>query len=154
MKPIIFRVVACLYGNLDRRSHGRQAIEENLQKTQYNDSMYGIAVFMILMIGIVWSACALAFSEDNSSQQPSAQERLNQVLDSEGGTTVYKDHHGNVESVIELPNGERRVIVQPPQSPGFNSGPPLQLNNQTLTFPPPPPAPVHPPAPEFPQRAR
>ncbi len=116
--------------------------------------MYGIAVFMILMIGTVWSDLALAFSEDNSLQQPSAQERLNQVLDPEGGTTVYKDHHGNVESVIELPNGERRVIVQPPQNPGFNSGPPLQLNNQTLTFPPPPSPPAQPPLPDFPQRAR
>jgi len=125
-----------------------------LQKTQYNDAMCRITVLMILTIGTAWPGLAFAFSEDDSSQQPNAQERLNQVLDSEGGTTVYKDSQGNVESVIELPNGERRVIVQPPQSPGFNTGPPLQLNNQTLTFPPPPPAPVHPPAPEFPKRAR
>jgi hypothetical protein len=110
--------------------------------------MHRIAVFMILMFGTVWPVFVFAFSEEDSSQQPSAQERLNQVLDSEGGTTVYKDPQGNVESVIELPNGERRVIVQPPQSPSMNLGPPLQLNNQPLQLPSPPPAP------EFPLRAR
>jgi hypothetical protein len=114
--------------------------------------MNRIAVFIILMIGTVWPG--FAFSEEDSSQQPNAQERLNQVLDSEGGTTVYKDSQGNVESVIELPNGERRVILQPPQSPSMNLGPPLQLNNQPLQLPSPPPAPAQPPAPEFPQRAR
>jgi hypothetical protein len=86
--------------------------------------------------------------------QPSARERLNQVLDSEGGTTVYKDHKGNVETVIELPNGERIITVQPPQSSSMNLGPPLQLNNRPLQLPPPAPAPIQPPAPEFPQRAR
>ncbi|MDH4085132.1 MAG: hypothetical protein OEV99_16825 [Nitrospira sp.] len=125
-----------------------------MQKTQYNDIMYRIAVIMILTIGTIWPGLALAFSEDDSSQQPSAHERLNQVLDSEGGTTVYKDSRGNVESVIELPNGERRVTVQPPQSPSMNVGPPLQLDNPRFQLPPPPPAPAQPPAPDFPQRAR
>jgi hypothetical protein len=121
---------------------------------QYNDAMSWIAVFLIVMIGTVWPGFAFPFSEEDSSQQPSAQERLDQVLDSEGGTTVYKDSQGNVESVIELPNGERRVIVQPPQSPSMNLGPPLQLNNQPLQLPSRPPAPAQPPAPEFPQKAR
>ena len=116
--------------------------------------MYLIAAFMILMSGTLWSGLALAFSEEDASQQPSARERLNQVLDSEGGTTVYKDHQGTVESVIELPNGERRVTVQPPQSPSMNLGPPLQLNNPRFQPPPPTSAPAQPPAPDFPQRAR
>ena len=91
-------------------------------------------------------------AKEEPPQQPSAKERLNQVLNAEGGIQVYKDHQGNVESTTVLPNGERVIVVQPPQSQGFNVGPPLQLNNQTLTFPPPPPA--QPPAPEFPQRVR
>jgi hypothetical protein len=114
--------------------------------------MYGIAVSLIIVIGTVWSSMVLAGGEP--SQQPSARERLNQVLNPEGGIQVYKDHHGNVESTINLPNGERIIKVQPPQSQGFNVGPPLQLNNQTLTFPPPSPPPAQPPPPEFPQRAR
>jgi hypothetical protein len=112
-----------------------------------------LIVCLIIIMGSIWPSLLLAGGE-KPSQQPSARERLNQVLDSEGGTTVYKDSHGNVETVIELPNGERRAVVQPPQSQGFNVGPPLQLNNQTLTFPPPPPAPARPPAPEFPQKVR
>jgi hypothetical protein len=111
-----------------------------------------IAIGLILLIGTTWPS--ILFASDEQSQQPSAKERLNQVLGHEGGIHVYKDHKGNVESTIELPNGERRVVVQPPQSQGFNVGPPLQLNNQILTFPPPPPPPAQPPAPEFPQKAR
>jgi len=114
--------------------------------------MVWIAVCLMIISGAVWPGPLLAGGE-KPSQQPSARERLNQVLDSEGGIEVYKDHRGNVESTINLPNGERRTIVQPPPSPGLNLGPPLQLNNQTLTFPPPPP-PAQPPALEFPQKAR
>jgi hypothetical protein len=91
---------------------------------------------------------------EEPSQQPSAQERLQQVLDAEGGTTVYMDRTGNVHTSTDLPNGERTVIMQPPQSPAINLGPPLQLNSQIIQFPPPPPVPAHPPAPEFPQRAQ
>lgn len=112
-----------------------------------------IAVCLIIIVGMAWPSLLLAGGEE-SSQQPSARERLNQVLGQEGGIQVYKDHHGNVESTINLPDGERIMTVQPPQSPGFNTGPPLQLNNQTLTFPPPSPPPAQPPAPEFPQKAR
>ncbi len=89
-----------------------------------------------------------------SSQQPSTQERLQQVLDAEGGTTVYMDPSGNVHNRTDRPTGEQIMTVQPPQSPAINLGPPLQLNNQTIQFPPPPPVPAQPPAPEFPQRAR
>lgn len=99
----------------------------------------------------MWSGLLLAGGEE-PSQQPSAQERLRQVLDAEGGTTVYMDPAGNVHTSTDLPNGEHTVIVQPPQSPAINLGPLLQLNSQTIQFPPPPPA--QPPALEFPQRAR
>ena len=112
-----------------------------------------IAVCLIIIVGTGWPSLLLAGKEE-PPQQPSAKERLNQVLNSEGGIQVYKDHQGNVTNTMVLPNGERVIVVQPPQSQGFNVGPPLQLNNQTLTFPPPPPPPAHPPAPEFPQRAR
>ena len=116
--------------------------------------MIGTAVCSIIIVIVtVWPSPLLAGGEE-WSQQPSARERLNQVLDPGGGIQVYKDHYGNVENTINLPDGERIMTVQPPQSPGFNVGPPLQLNNQTLTFPPPPPPPAKPPAPEFPQRAR
>lgn len=115
--------------------------------------MNRIVVCLIIIIGAAWPSPLLAAMEE-PPQQPSAKERLNQVLNQEGGIQVYKDHQGNVESTINLPNGERIITVQPPQSPGFNTGPPLQLNNQTFQLPSPPPAPAHPPAPEFPQRAR
>lgn len=115
--------------------------------------MYRITAFFIALMGIIWLSLLPAAAEE-PSQQPSAKERLNQVLGPEGGIQVYKDHRGNVESTINLPNGERIIKVQPPQSQGFNVGPPLQLNNQTITLPPPPSPSAQPPAPEFPQRAR
>ncbi|MCS6306040.1 MAG: hypothetical protein H8K07_20610 [Nitrospira sp.] len=112
-----------------------------------------MAIYLSIIIGTVWPIPLLAAAEE-PPQQPSAKERLNQVLGPEGGIHVYKDDQWNVESTIVLPNGERIIKVQPPQSPGFNVGPPLQLHNQTFQLPPPSPAPAHPPAPEFPQRAR
>lgn len=108
---------------------------------------------IITIIATIETSMVPAVAEQ-PSQQPSAKERLNQVLDTEGGMQVYKDHKGNVESTIVLPNGERIITVQPLQSPGLNLGPPLQSNNQTLTFPPPSQPPAAPPAPEFPQKAR
>lgn len=112
-----------------------------------------VAVCLIIILGTGWPGWSLAGGEE-PSQQPSARERLNQVLDSEGGTTVYKDRKGNVESTINLPGGEQIITVQPPQGAGINLGPPLQLNNQTLRFPPQAPTPALPPPPDFPQRAR
>jgi hypothetical protein len=112
-----------------------------------------LAGLIMILSGTVWPS--LSFAVDGEPvQQPSAKERLQQVLDSEGGTTVYKDPAGNVHTSTDLPNGDRIITVQPPQSPGLNLGPPLQLNNQTLQLPPPSPAPAQPPAPEFPQKAR
>ncbi len=109
-----------------------------------------IAIYLVLTIGLVRPGLLLA-SDEESSQQPSAKERLQQVLDAQGGTTVYKDATGTVHSTTDLPTGERIITVQPPQSPAMNLGPPLQLNNQTLRFPPPPLVPTQLPAPEFPQ---
>ncbi|MGC4096149.1 MAG: hypothetical protein QM706_03445 [Nitrospira sp.] len=115
--------------------------------------MIRIIACLVVISGVAGFTSLLA-GEQSSSQQPTAKERLNQVLDPEGGIQVYKDGQGNVESTINLPNGERILKVQPPPSPGLNLGPPLQLNNQTFHLPPPPPAPARPPAPEFPQKAR
>lgn len=112
-----------------------------------------ITICLAVTIGCVGLRLAVA-SDGVSSQQPSAQERLQQVLDAEGGATVYMDPVGNVHTTTDLPNGERIEIVQPPQSPAINLGPPLQLNNQTIQLPPPPAPPVQPLTPEFPQRAR
>ena len=115
--------------------------------------MHWIATCLIMAIELVGPGLMLASNEE-PSQQPSAHERLQQVLDAEGGTTVYKDATGTVHSTTDLPTGEQIITVQPPQSPGLNLGPPLQLNNQTIQLPPSPSAPAQLPAPEFPQRAR
>ncbi len=61
----------------------------------------------------------LLAGEGEPAQQPSAKERLNQMLDPEGGIQVYKDHQGIVQNTTVLRNGER-VVVQPPQNPGPN----------------------------------
>lgn len=119
----------------------------------YNALMRAIA-FGIIVALIVIRPGLLTASEDRPSSQPSARERLNQVLNPEGGIHVYKNHRGTVESTITLPNGERIITVQPPHESGLNLGPPLQLNSQPLQLPPPPPIPAQPPAPEFPQKAR
>lgn len=115
--------------------------------------MQWIAINLVTAIGLGVASPLVVLAEEQS-HQPSAQERLQQVLDAEGGTTVYKDATGTVHSTTDLPTGDRIITVQPPQSPGLNLGPPLQLNNQTMQFPPPPAVPAQPPAPEYPQRAR
>lgn len=114
--------------------------------------MYQI-ILCLMMIVTGWPSASMA-SEEEPMRQPSAKERLNHVLNDEGGTTVYMDAAGNVHSTTNLPNGDRIVTVQPPQRPGLNLGPPLQLNNRTLHLPPPPPVPAQPPPPEYPQRVR
>jgi hypothetical protein len=107
----------------------------------------------LMMIVTGYPSLSLAGWEEPPTQ-PSTKDRLQQVLDAEGGTTVYMDAVGNVHSTTNLPNGDRIIRVQPPQIPGLNLGPPLQLNNRPLQIPPPPPVPAQPPAPEFPQKAR
>lgn len=115
--------------------------------------MNRIALLLIVTFGTGWPNLLVAGGVEQN-QQPSAKERLQQVLDAEGGTTVYLDPAGNVHTSMTLPNGDQIIRAQPPQSPGLNFGPPLQLNNRTLQLLPPPSMPAQPPAPEFPQRAR
>ncbi len=103
----------------------------------------------MIIFGTGWPSLSLA-----GGAPPNAREHLNQVLDPEGGIHVYKDHQENVTNTTVLPNGERVILVQPPQSPGLNLGPPLQLHNQTFQVPPPPLPPAQLPTPDFPQKAR
>ena len=119
----------------------------------YNVFMWVIAASTIVALVVIRPGLLTA-SDDTPPPQPSAQERLEQVLTPEGGIHVYKDQRGIVKNTIMLPNGERIIAVQPPQDTGLNLGPPLQLNNQPLQLPSPAPSPAQPPAPEFPQRAR
>ena len=118
---------------------------------QYNDAMYKRGVFLA-MVGMSWASMLLA-AEEPPPQVPGFNERLNQALGSEGGVQVYKDPAGNVGTILDIPGGERRVTVQPPQSPSMNLGPPLQLHNQPLQLPQAVP-PAHPPTPSFPQKVR
>ena len=115
--------------------------------------LMGKITTVVILVWSLWPSLVLAGGEE-PVQQPSAQERLNQVLGPEGGTQVYKDDHGAVENRMTLPNGEQIITVQPPQGAGINLGPPLQLNNPTRSFPSHPSVPAQPPAPDFPQRAR
>jgi hypothetical protein len=113
--------------------------------------MYRVVVFLAI-VGTAWPNMLLAL-EEQPIQAPGSHERLKQVLGSEGGAHVYKDHEGNVESVLDPPGGERRVTVQPPSSPSMNLGPPLQLHNPPFQLPP-AVTPAHPSSPDFPQKAR
>jgi hypothetical protein len=113
--------------------------------------MYTMVLFLAIM-GVVWPIMLLA-CEEQPPRAPGFNERLNQALGSEGGAQVYKDPEGNVGTILDPPGGERRVTVQPPQSPSMNLGPPLQLHNPPPQLPS-APIPAHPPAPEFPQKAR
>ena len=118
---------------------------------QYNEVMYKLGIVLVI-VGMSWASMLLA-AEEPPSQVPGFNERLNQALGSEGGVQVYKDPAGNVGTILDPPGGERRVTVQPPQSPSMNLGPPLQLHNQPLQLPQAVP-PAHPPTPSFPQKAR
>ena len=50
---------------------------------------------IITIVGTIGTSLAPAMAEQ-PPPQPSAKERLNQVLDSDGGMRVYKDHPENV----------------------------------------------------------
>jgi hypothetical protein len=113
--------------------------------------MYKLGI-CLATVGMSWASMLLA-AEEPPSQVPGFNERLNQALGSEGGVQVYKDPAGNVGTILDPPGGERRITVQPPQSPSMNLGPPLQLHNPPSQLPPTMP-PTHPPAPDFPQKAR
>lgn len=114
-------------------------------------AMYKTGVFLVI-VGVAWPSMLLA-SEEPPPQAPGFNERLNQALGSEGGVQVYKDPAGNVGTILDPPGGERRVTVQPPQSPSMNLGPPLQLNNPPFQLPA-AVTPAHPSSPSFPQKAR
>lgn len=113
--------------------------------------MFRMALFLAI-VGAAWPSMLLA-GEEQPPQAPGFNERLNEALGSEGGVQVYMDPEGNVGTILDPPGGERRVTVQPPQSPSMNLGPPLQLNNPPFQLSPPVP-PVHSSSPDFPQKAR
>ncbi|MDN5941955.1 MAG: hypothetical protein L0H94_08750 [Nitrospira sp.] len=113
--------------------------------------MYKTGV-LLAIVGVGWSSMLLA-DEEQRPQVPAFNERLNDALGSEGGVQVYKDPAGNVGTILDPPGGERRLTVQPPQSPSMNLGPPLQLHDPPPQLPP-AMTPVHPSPPDFPQRTR
>ena len=118
---------------------------------QYNEVMYKLGIVLVI-VGMSWASMLLA-AEEPLSQVPGFNERLNQALGSEGGVQVYKDPAGNIGTILDPPGGERRITVQPPQSPSMNLGPPLQLHNQPLQLPQ-AVTPTLPSSPSFPQKAR
>lgn len=128
----------------------RHGVYENTNR-QYNAAMNKIGIVLVI-VGVAWPSMVLA-AEEPSSQVPGFNERLNQALGSEGGVQVYKDPAGNVGTILDPPGGERRIMVQPPQSPSMNLGPPLQLHNQPLQLPQ-AVTPTLPSSPSFPQKAR
>lgn len=128
----------------------RHGVYENANR-QYNAAMNKIGIVLVI-VGVAWPSMLLA-AEEPPSQVPGFNERLNQALGSEGGVQVYKDPAGNVGTILDPPGGERRITVQPPQSPSMNLGPPLQLHNQPLQLPQ-AVTPTLPSSPSFPQKAR
>ena len=128
----------------------RHGVYENANR-QYNAAMNKIGIVLVI-VGVSWASMLLA-AEEPPSQVPGFNERLNQALGSEGGVQVYKDPAGNVGTILDPPGGERRITVQPPQSPSMNLGPPLQLHNQPLQLPQ-AVTPTLPSSPSFPQKAR
>lgn len=107
---------------------------------------------LLVMLGLGWPTTLVA-TEVHQPHEPGYNERLNEVLTPEGGVQVYMDPEGNVGTILDLPGGERRTTVQPPQSPSMNLGPPLQLHNPPFKIPQ-PVVPAQPPTRDFPQKAR
>ena len=114
--------------------------------------MYLLAVMVAGLLGLP-EACLLLASDEQPPQTPGFNQRLNEALGSEGGVQVYKDPAGNVGTVLDPPGGERRITVQPPQSPSINLGPPLQLHSPLSSIPQPDPL-IEPPTPDSSQHAR
>lgn len=113
--------------------------------------MYLLAV-MVAMSGLAGTTTLLV-AEEQPPHTTGFNERLNEALGTEGGVQVYVDPAGNIGTVIDPPGGERRVIVQPQQSPSRNLGPPLQLHNPPLHIPQ-RDVPSQPPVHDFSQKAR
>src|SRR5215216_977210 len=91
---------------------------------------------LALLLTVVCSS-AVTRADDVPPALPGFNERFNQALGSEGGVQVYMDQEGMVGTLVDPPGGERTFMVQPPQSPSINLGPPLQLHNppRQLPFP-------------------
>jgi hypothetical protein len=105
---------------------------------RYNLPMYWMSACLVLPLMM---APAVGLADEQRPAVPGFNERLNQALGSEGGVQVYMDKNGMVGTVIDPPGGERTFMVQPPQSPSMNLGPPLQLHNPPSQLPlPSPPA--------------
>ena len=66
--------------------------------------MYKLVVFLAI-VGPAWPNMLLVL-EEQPIQAPDFNQRLKQVLGSEGGAYVYKDHEGNVETVLDPPGGQ------------------------------------------------
>ena len=109
-------------------------------------------MIFIAFVGMACPSMLLAL-EQSPPQTPDVNERLTRALDVEGGVQVYKDAKGNVKTTLHLPGNERRITVQPPQSPSMNLGPPLQLNSPPFQLPENVTS-VSPSSPDFPQKAR
>lgn len=107
---------------------------------------------ILLAMVMIWPSM-LPASEEQPPQVPSVRERVRNALGSEGGASLYKDFEGNVETMLDPPGGERRVTVQPPQSPSMNLGLPLQRHNAPF-YVPHVVVPAGPPVPDFPRKAR
>lgn len=107
--------------------------------------MYLLALMFVF--SELLSPTMLFASEEQPPKRPGYNKRLDEVLGSEGGVQVYMDEEGNVGTIIDPPGGERRMKVQPPQSPSMNLGPPLQLHSPPSRIPQPatPPQPPSPP---------
>lgn len=98
---------------------------------------------VIIMVGGILLLCAQAYAvEAELKVPPGFNPILDQALKGEGGVQVYMDREGNIGTVTDMGTGHRTFSVQPPQSPSINLGPPLQLHNNSLSFPPHPPQPA------------
>ena len=95
--------------------------------------MYLLALTIMLLVPV--GPSRFLASEQLQAPTSGYNERLDKALGQEGGVQVYMDEEGNVGTIIDPPGGERRMTVQPPQSPSMNLGPPLQLHNPPSQIP-------------------
>ena len=91
---------------------------------------------LIILVSGVTFWCTPTFAvEHERADVPGFNPMLDQALKGEGGVQVYVDGAGNVGTVTDAGPGHRTFLVQPPQSPSLNLGPPLQLHIKSLSFP-------------------
>src|SRR3982750_2327494 len=91
--------------------------------------------FIIVVCGTLFLSIPAYAVDVEQADAPGFNPRLHQALGGEGGVEVYMDRDGNTGTVLDAGPGHRTFTVQPPQSPSLNLGPPLQLHDQSLTFP-------------------